>query len=363
VRDGQQVQAGQPLLVVADVRTEADVSLLEDRRQAARARIARTEAEVQFAARFSPPAELATDPAAAIHLAREKASFEARRKTLDEQTVLLQSQARELLAQAVALESQIDATVASARLSDEEVAINTKLAEEGFVQRTRLISLQRTSADYRSRIGEYRSNLAAARQHAGELQARIAQLRQQYQMQATEEGKEAAAGLREVEEKLRPSRDSLDRQVVRSPVAGQVMQLHVTSVGTAIGPREPLLDVVPLDERLVVEARIPPQQVEQLRLGAPAHVRLLNADARTLKPLPAKVVFISPDLVSNASTGASWFEATVEVDPGALQQQRAAMRVQAGMPAEVYVSTPERSLLQYLTKPLYLFMDRAMREP
>jgi HlyD family type I secretion membrane fusion protein len=362
VRDGQQVEAGQPLLVIADVRNEADLSLLQDRLLAARARVARSEAEARLATRFAPPPELEQDSAAAVHVQREQASFTARRRALDEQTALLQLQARESLAQAAALESQIEATAASIRLSDEELAIHTRLADQGFVQRTRLLALERAAADYRSRIGEYRGNLAAARQRAGELQARIAQLRQQYQVAATEDGKEAMAAVREVEERLRPSRDHVDRQVVRSPVAGQVMQLRVTAAGTAVGPREPLLDVVPRDERLVVEARIAPQQVEQLRLDARAQVRLMSDDARNLPLLPAKVVFVSPDLVTNPTTGASWFDATIEVDASALQQQRSFIRVQAGMPAEVYVNTAERTLLQYLTKPLNLFKDRALRE-
>jgi HlyD family type I secretion membrane fusion protein len=362
VRNGQEVHAGQPLLILSDIRVEADYSLLQDRHLAARARLERVEAEAQLSPRFVPSPDLSKVAAAGAYVGRERASFDARRKTLDEQTHLFQTQVRELLAQAVALESQIEATGASARLSDEELAINTKLADEGFVQRTRLIALQRVSADYRSRIGEHRSDLAAARQRAGEVQARVAQLRQQYQVQAMEERKEAASELREIEEKLRPARDHLERQIVRSPVNGQIMQMRVASVGATIGPREPLLDVAPQDERLVIEARVEPHQIEQVQLNARAHVRLMGADAHSQPVLPATVVFLSPDLVTSPSGSSAWFDVTVEVDAEALKHQSATMRVQAGMPAEVYVTTRSRTLLQYLLKPLNLFVSRGMRE-
>jgi HlyD family type I secretion membrane fusion protein len=359
VRDGQQVHAGDALLVVADLRSEADLGVLQDRWRATRARIARAEAEALNAARFEAPPDLAADAAATEHMERERALFSARRQAFEEQTALLHAQVREAQAQAAALESQIEATSASARLSDEELSINVRLADDGYVHRTRLIGLQRIVSDYRSRVGEHRSELASARQRAGELQARLAQLRQQRNTQATDEVKEAAALLREIEEKLRPSLDHVDRQVVRAPVDGAVMGLRVASVGAAIAPREALLDVVPAREKLVVVARIAPQDIEHVQVNGSAQVRLLGADAHNQPQLPASVVFVSPDRVSDPQSGAAWFEVTVEVDTSTLKHQR----LHAGMPAELYITTAQRTLFAYLAKPLNVFAQRALREP
>ena len=267
VRDGQTVRAGQPLIVVGDVRSDAELSLLQDQLRAERIRSRRAAAEAALEARFAAPADLAGRPDAAEHLARERALFVARRRTLDEHLDSLRSQIREAHAQMAALESQIEATDTSAKLSAEELEINDKLAQQGFVQRTRLLALQRTAADYRAHLGEYRSDLAVARQRVGELEARIAQARNQYQQQAADEMKEAAAKVRELEERLRPSQDQVERQLVRSPVDGEVMAMRVSAVGEVIGPREPILDVVPAREKLVVEARIHPQDIDSCAQG------------------------------------------------------------------------------------------------
>ena len=362
VRDGQRVRSGQPLVVVADVRSESELNLLRDQLRAARVRSARAEAEAALRPRFSAPADLAEESEAAGHLAREHALFAARRRTLDEQIAALDKQIREAHAQAGALESQIAATENSARLSAEELEINNKLVRDGFISRTHILDLQRGESDYRARVGEYRSDLALSRQRVGELEARIAQARNQYQQQAADELKEASAKVRELEERLRPSQDQVERHIVRSPVDGEVMSMHVSAVGDVIAPREAILDVVPENEKLVVEARIHPQDIDHVHKDAAAEVRLSAFDSRTVPLLPARILFISPDRVTEPNTGESWFVATVEVDAASLKNYPQ-IQLHAGMPAELFVTTPERTLFQYLTKPLTAFASRAMREP
>jgi HlyD family type I secretion membrane fusion protein len=363
VRDGQAVHAGDALLVIGDVRQEADLHLLQDQWRAARARAARAEAESRLAAAFEPPDALRRDAAAGEHLVREHTAFVTHRQALDEQTALLQAQARQAQAQATALEAQVDATVASGTLSDEELAINEQLAQQGFVNRTRLIALQRTSTDYKSRVAEVRGDLAAARQRMAELRSRAAQLRLAYQAQATDEAKEAALRVRELDERMRPSQDQVERQVVRAPVDGTVMSLRVAAAGAVVAPREPLLDVVPLREKLVVDARIEPQDIDHVRVGGAAEVRLLLADARRAPLLPATVTFVSADRLTQAETGKAWFDVTVEVDALSLGRMQPALRLSPGMPAEVYVTTGNRTLIEYLAKPLHAFSQRALREP
>jgi len=363
VHDGQTVRAGDPLIVVGDMRQEADLNLLQDQLRAARARVARADAESRLASRFDAPDELQNDGAATDHLARERAVFASRRQALDEQSALITAQIQHAQEQGAALESQITAIAASGTLSEEELAINEKLAAQGFVSHTRLITLQRAAIDYKSHLGEARGDLATAHQRVAELRARIVQLRFAYQTQATDELKDAASRVRELEERLRPSKDLVERQVVRAPVDGDVMSLRVAGPGAVVAPREPLLDVVPRREKLVVDARIEPQDIEHVRVGGAAEVRLISDDARRSPLLPAKVTFVSADRVSQPETGKSWFDVTVEVDAQALAQRDPPMRLQAGMPAELFVTTGERTLFEYLAKPLRAFSRRALREP
>jgi HlyD family type I secretion membrane fusion protein len=362
VRDGQRVRAGDALIVIGDVRSDAELNLLQDQLRAERIRSQRAAAEAALQPRFEVPGELAGATPAAEHLTRERALFAARRRTLDEQVESLRLQIREAHAQIAALESQIEATGTSLQLSDEELEMNDRLAQQGFVQRTRLLALQRAAADYRAHLGEYRGDLAVARQRVGELEARIAQVRNAYQQQATDELKEASAKVRELEERVRPSRDQVERQYVRSPVDGEVMAMRVSAVGEAIGPREPILDVVPDKEKLVIEARVRPEDIDHVRRDGRAEVRLTAFDARSVPLLPGRITFVSGDRISKPDSRDAWYVATVEVDASTLADHPQ-IHLQAGMPAEVFVTTPERTLLQYLTRPFNTFANRALREP
>jgi HlyD family type I secretion membrane fusion protein len=361
VRNGQKVRAGEVLLVVDDVRGDAELALLEDQLRAERVRHARVSAETTLARDFTIDATLAAEPRAAELLARERAQFAARRRTLDEQLDALQLQIGAARAQSSALESQIESIRESGRLSAEELALNEKLVAEGYVARARLLPLQRADADNRSRLGESRGELALAKQRAAELQARMADARNRYQQAATDELKTCAARLRELEERLRPSKDQVERQAIRSPVDGVVMGLRVTAPGEVLAAGAAILDVVPSNEMLVVEARIRPQDINHVFADAPAQVRLAAFDARTTPLLPGRVTFVSPDRMSDAESGESWFAATVEVDAAALEHHPE-IRLKAGMPAELFVTTSDRTLFEYLVSPITAFTNRALRE-
>jgi HlyD family type I secretion membrane fusion protein len=361
VRNGQQVRAGDVLVVVDDVRSDAELDLLEDQLLAERVRHARLSAESTLADSFDVAKLSASGPRAAEHLARERDQFEAHRRGLDEQLQALQLQMGAARAQSTALESQIASVRDAGRLAAEELTLNEKLVADGYVARARLLPLQRADADYRSRLGEARGQLAQVRQRIAELQARMADARNRYRQQATDELRQSGANLRELEERLRPSKDQVERQVIRSPVDGVVMALRVSAPGEVLAAGAPIADVVPSHELLVVEARIRPQDINHVFADAAARVRLAAFDARTTPLLPGRVTFVSPDRMSDAQTGESWFAATVEVDAAALRHHPQ-IQLKAGMPAELFVTTSNRTLLEYLVQPITAFTHRAMRE-
>ena len=361
VRDGDLVAAGAPLVVIGDVRNDAELSLLADQLDAERVRNSRATAEAELAAAFVADSS-GESPKRVEHVARETALFAARRRTLDEQVAALEAQLRDARAQAEALEQQITAAETAAKLVAEERAMNESLARDGFVQRAKVLELQRAEADYASRLSEGRSDLALSRQRAGDLQARIVQARNSYQQQATDEVNESAAKIRELTARTRPIRDQAERQYVRSPADGRVMGLRVSAAGHVLEPGEPILDIVPTEEKLVVEAQIRPQDIDYVHEGAAAEVRLSAFDSRTTPMLPGTVVLVSADRFTSSESGDSWYVANVEIDAAALAEI-ADVQLRAGMPAELFVATPERTLFEYLTKPMAAFARRGMREP
>jgi HlyD family type I secretion membrane fusion protein len=362
VRDGQEVRAGEPLVVIGDLRGKAELNLLQDQVREERVRMSRAGAEAALADHFSVPQEEKSAVGASDYAVRESALFTARRRSLNEQIEALESESHEAQSQAIALQSQIGAGEESEKLASDELAMNEKLVQSGFVPTARILQLKRAMADYRSKTAESRGQLAVARQRAADLKERIAQTRNQYRQQAADELKQSTAKLRELEERLQPSLDQVERQIVRSPVAGEVMAMRVSGAGEVIAPREPLLDIVPSQARLVVEARIRPEDINHVQKNASAQVRLTSFDARTTPLLTGNVTFVSADRITSSDGRESYFTATIEVDAANLKGHPE-IRLQPGMPAELYVATGTRSLFQYLLRPITSFALRAMREP
>ncbi|HEY0857977.1 MAG TPA: HlyD family efflux transporter periplasmic adaptor subunit, partial [Albitalea sp.] len=141
-----------------------------------------------------------------------------------------------------------------------------------------------------------------------------------------------------------------------------VMALRVAAPGETVAPRAVLLDVVPAHEKLIFEARVRPEDVEHVRRGGTAEVRLFGFEAAVRRPLPATVSFVSPDRMTGPDGRDAWFVATAEVDAAVLRE-RSDVRLQPGMPAELFVTTADRTLIEYLAKPFTVFTSRAMREP
>nr|WP_297350767.1 HlyD family type I secretion periplasmic adaptor subunit [uncultured Caldimonas sp.] len=357
VRQGQRVRRGDALLVVADVRSDAAFDLLSKQMLAERLRIERTRTELAMAAAVAWPAG-----APAEMQAREQQLFDARRHALNDQLAAMQAQARDAQARIAALGAELEAASRSTALARDELKINESLAASGFIQKTRLITLQRGVADLVARAEGIRGQIAEARMQVSELQQAMAQARGTYRQRAADEMKEASARTRELEDRLRPTEDQMQRQTVRAPVDGTVMGLRVSAPGTAVGPREPLLEIVPERENLIVELRIDPHDIEHVHRGDAAEVRLSAYNSRSTRLLQARVHEVSPDAMSDADGKQFWYAAQVVVQPDELARHPH-LRLQAGMPAEVFVTTPPRSLLDYLLEPLGLFANRAMREP
>jgi multidrug efflux pump subunit AcrA (membrane-fusion protein) len=139
------------------------------------------------------------------------------------------------------------------------------------------------------------------------------------------------------------------------------MGLRVSAPGEVLAAGASIADVVPSNELLVVEARIRPQDINHVFAEAGAQVRLTAFDARTTPLLPGRVTFVSPDRMTDPATGESWFAATVEVDAASLRHHPE-IHLRAGMPAELFVTTTDRTLFEYLVKPFTAFTNRALRE-
>jgi len=357
VRDGERVAQGQELVLLDDVRIDAQLDLLRTQFDAERAKVARLEAERTLAAKPVFP----KDRLKQEFVTREEALFRARREALDTQIAVLRRQIRETVEEADALAEQIGAEERALKLQKEELAANQRLLEQGYVQKTRLLTLQRAVAEYEARHSERRAELSKSRQRASELEFRILSMRNTYVQAATDELKESTGKMFDLEERIRPSRDASERQKIAAPIAGEVVGLRVFNAGSVIGPREVLMEIVPKEKRLIIEARIRPEDINHVRAGSEADIRLTAYQSRTTPLVPGAVTYVSGDRLVEQQTGAPYYIVHIDVPEQALGA--ANLRLQAGMPAEVFIRTDTRTALDYLLAPVTSYLRRAMREP
>jgi HlyD family type I secretion membrane fusion protein len=363
VRDGQRVRQGQVLVVLGDVRVDAQVDLLRTQLDGEHAKAARLEAERAFAAAVKFPAGLdLKNPKVSEFVTRETSLFKARRDALESQVAVLRKQIRAAEQEAAALAEQIAAEERALKLQKDELGMNQDLLKQGFVQKTRVITLERAVSEHEARLGEHRAELARARQRAGELELRILGQRNSYVQSATDELKEATTRMFDLEDRLRPSRDQAERQRIVSPIEGEVVGLRVFTAGASIGPREVLMEVVPQEQLLIVEARIRPEDINHVHAGAEADVKLTAFKQRTTPLVLGKVSYVSPDRMQEAANTPPFYLARVEIGERELAQA-GNLRLQAGMPAEVYIRTDARSAIDYLVAPVTDYLRRGMREP
>ena len=364
VRDGSKVRAGQTLIVLRDVRVDAGSEAARGQLDGELAKAARLAAEQTGAGEFSFPAELTargSDPSVAELLRHEKSVFRVRRESLANQIALLRNQANEARNEIKARGAQTKADDDAIRYQREELAQNRLLAEQGFVSKTRLLVLQREAAQYESRRAEGAADLAFAQQKVSDLELRAETLRSNFNQQASNELRQSTAAIFDLRQRLRPAQDAEARQRITAPIAGEIVDLKVNTVGTVIAPRDSILDIVPEDPDLLIEARIRPEDISYVRSDAHADVRLTAFRQRITPTVNGRVTYISADRLVDKATSAPYYMVHVRVSADALQKA-GNLKLQAGMPAEVFVQTSSRNALQYLLDPFLGFLQRSMRE-
>lgn len=364
VRDGDTVARGQALILLEDANVSAGFQLLRGTLDAELARQARLEAEATASPRIVFPAEIlsrARDENIRQHIARETALFQTRRGALLDQSRLLRSQIDDIARESEALKAQMLADQGAGNSASEELKLYESLREQQFVSAARLLAQQRLVAEYQSRQEQRRAELARAEQRIKQLQLQIIALGNDYAREAAEGLKETGVRVNELRERMLPSEDALRRQTITAPVAGRILGLRVHTPGASIGPREPLMDIVPEGESLLIEAQTGVDTIKQLHVGQSADIRFTALPYRTTPLVLGKVSYISPDVLIDQKTGIPAYQ--IHVTPDAASLKAAGIsRLDPGMAAEVYVQTESRTTLEYLLRPITDTLMRAFRE-
>ena len=184
----------------------------------------------------------------------------------------------------------------------------------------------------------------------------------QYRQNATDELKDNTAKIFDLQERLRPTQDASERQRITAPIAGEVVGLKVFTPGAVIGPRDVLMEIVPDDKRLIVEARIRPEDINHVQVGSEADIRLTAYKQRNTPLVQGDVSYVSGDRLTDPQNGAGYYVVHIDVPPEALAAA-GNLHMTAGMPAEVFIRTDTRTAFDYLFAPVTAYFRRGMREP
>ncbi|MGQ7936047.1 HlyD family type I secretion periplasmic adaptor subunit [Paraburkholderia sp. D1E] len=369
VKDGDHVKARQVLLTLDSVRPDAEVSALQSQLADDEAKAARLEAERDMKNSVMFPVQLtarSSDPAIAALLQREQTLFDSERQTLDDQLRLLQEQAAQTR-QEIATETALVRTSGeSLGISKQELQVNEQLRSEGYVTETKMMELRRAAADYQSRQQSDTAELIRARQKQTDLDLKITALRNDYVKSADTQLKDTTAKIQQVTDQLRPAQDIETRTRIVAPVDGEVVGLMVHTIGAAIGPREPLLDLVPSGTPLIVEAKIKPDNVREILPGSKADVRLTAYNPRTSPVLEGTVTYLSADSLNEKETRQPFYLAHIEIPADVIAHANSVARepiqLGPGLRAEVFIKTRSRSAFDYLFEPLWDGIQKSMRD-
>ena len=374
VKEGDIVQEDQPLLRLDDTAARAKLRRLTLRKYRLLATTARLEAEIHLSDTMNIPLALQVevdDPGvqSVIHsqemeLAAWQASQLSQEKVLRKEIDGLQETIR-------AYQAQIASNHTRLALFQEEIKTKNELLSQQLVRKSELLGLQRSEASLAGELGELLGRIGDARERSARAEQQIVQLHTAAIQKATDELQTAESELDDVQEQILAAQDVVDRTEVRAPVRGVVVKLNQHTPGGVIGPGGVILELLPMNDELILEARVKPTDITHVKVGQDALVRLSALNQRLTPMIQGKVIYVSADIVSDQGTprGGDTYQANresfivrVRLDELDLKEKTENFRPTPGMPADIYIQTGERTFFNYMMRPVLDSFSRAFRE-
>ncbi|MBA4112195.1 MAG: secretion protein HlyD [Verminephrobacter sp.] len=364
VREGDEVKEGQLLIRLDEAVARANYEATRQRYLGLRAMQGRLQAEQsgQTKITFHPDLEKAgADPLIRQQMLNQEQLFMTRRNLLrsDLQSIEESIQGQQGLIQAY--DGMLVNRRSQLALINEELGNLRGLVKEGYAPRNRQLEMERMAADSRTSIADLQGNTVRAQRAIGELRQRAVSRQQDYRREVETQMADVSREVLSEEQKFKAVSNDLERTEIKAPVGGQVVSLAVQTVGGVVQPGQKLMDIVPEDEALLLEAHVAPHLIDRVQAQMPVDVRFNSFAHSPQLVVEGKVVSVSGDLLTEPQTGVTYYLARVQVTPAGLKTL-GKRQLQPGMPVEVVFKTGERSMLTYLLHPLIKRISAAMKE-
>ncbi|WP_245490430.1 HlyD family type I secretion periplasmic adaptor subunit [Mesorhizobium sp. M7A.F.Ca.US.011.01.1.1] len=364
VHEGDRVQQAQELILLDRTAAQAELNRLTRQSIALKASASRLEAERDGLDRLAPITEAAPAPFQhnfEVLVQEQRKEFNARlARFRSEQSILRQRVAMHRQS-VVGLQAQKQAIEQQAEVVKKELGIKTSLLDKGLTNRTEYSQLLRSEADLVGQAGALEANLASANTQIVEAQEQIERLTTQRVEEALTKLDEVRSSLADIDEQMRASEAVLRRTTIKAPAAGIVVSSTYNSKGSVIAPGEKIMEILPTASGLIVDARLPPKDIDQVRVGQPAKLRLSALNMRLTPEISAMVTQVSADRLIDQATHEPYFRAKLKIaadlPPGVKAEQ-----LYPGMPVEAFIGTGERTFFEYLVRPMRDSFARAFTE-
>ncbi|MBN3208556.1 HlyD family type I secretion periplasmic adaptor subunit [Pectobacterium brasiliense] len=358
IREGQVVNAGDPLLRLDDTRFASNVGETEADRLALLSRIERLNAEIN--GQELVLSEEITTQAPKI-AAGEKGLYNSRRQQLhneisglEEQLIQRQQELRDFSAKEIQFRNSLG-------LLQQEIKMSEPLIAEGAISKVEVLRLRRAEVETRGQLDSIKLSIPRAESAIKESENKIEETRSRYKSEALSQLSEAQTSLNKIEATGKALEDRVNRTLVVSPVRGIVQQVLVNTIGGVIQPGSDLVEIVPLDDKLLVEAKIRPQDIAFLHPGQDAIIKLTAYDYTIYGGLKGQLEQISPDTVTDKE-GNSFYIIRLRTDKNYLGSADKPLLIIPGMVASVDIITGKKTILSYLLKPIIRAKAEALRE-
>ena len=364
VQEGDHVEKGQVLVRLDDTEASAQLEIVRSQYLGLLARAARLIAERDGADTIDFPPHLLKerkDPRIAEAIDGEERVFGSRRKALQGEKDVLEQGIVQLEEQIIGLEAQAETKLKRIDLYQEEIEGLKALFTKGLGDKSRLREWERMVAELEGERAEHQASIAATRVKISETKLQIVQLDRQQNTEVNSELREVETKLTDLAERQRALKKTLERTEIVAPVSGNVVAVNLHTIGGVVRSGEPILDIVPMDENLIVEAQVNPVDIDRVFPGLDADLRMSAFNARTTPTIPGKVLTVSADSLTDERSGMSYFLARVKVTPEGMEKLKG-KTLQPGMPVQVMIITGERTFIEYLMQPITDIFATAFKE-
>ncbi|MEM9257793.1 MAG: HlyD family type I secretion periplasmic adaptor subunit [Pseudomonadota bacterium] len=366
VREGDTVRQGQTVARLDDTVQKANVALVDGQLTELYARRARLEAERDEGDDLAQPRGVEVILASAAFSEKidgQRSLFEARRQTRRRQVLLLEERVVQQKERISGLYARISSLEEQIRLFREELSGAHELREQGFIPATRVRELERDTKALEGDRSALDASVAEARSIIAEAKLEIERLYDAGREEAISELRDLDVSIAELEERRITAIDALERTAIKAPQSGRVLGLSVHTIGGVVPPGAPLMEIVPGNDRLLVSARVAPEDVDKVRDGQETLVRFSALGSRVTPETGGVVTTVSADSIDDEATGVPFYLVMVDIPGGEeLQSILGEQRLVPGMPVETYIRTGSRPAISYLLRPLTDSLARSLRE-